>query len=646
MTGQTVEHMEGHMRHDPAHLYYHGPPSPGISGDYFELSEAMLVRKLNKLRESAVRNVPSLLGPIEQRPPTNLTDDDCNKTGDSVSESAEAEDPNAVFLSPLSDANGTVSSHPDPLSVAVSLGAAAGAAAKSDEEYGNFEHLVKGISQIKVQHLVPDSILMGPMKNTKQINSSSLKRNETSSSSVAAVDAVGIPALGNGQPTDGPSKTSWQGKEISIVSPINLSPSAEKNEYYGNNTSSLSRPYKLEIRLTSSATSNSLTSGEEEVRDLKILRAATADSDVTSVTASMSSGSKSRLTPPSPLLRSKREENSLLALYEEDEEEEDSDSLQQLLLPIPLRRSSVIKEISFSTLDEKDEEEYGAYSSSYIEAEMKKKPALTSLDSEERDEEDNVKNSAVTPSEFEKNEKQADCDNPVKKNSLIAGDRPMLGRRVSLRLSRKSERRKSHLNELAKQTFSEDIVSEGNSDSNTPPLTPLSCSDSPNSQSASASFGTPICSNLMKHKRSTRSWKLGGRKKNSLIENIPVRPGKHKISTDTIIKLKEQQDILLSNLSEELYVTLADDNDFDDFIKLNKISMQGDFLLGRMLRERTRIQLKRDMLQNDKEMYMTVHCEITSGGEGAILLKSTDTVSEEREERQGMLDDRSCFFSI
>jgi len=47
--------------------------------------------------------------------------------------------------------------------------------------------------------------------------------------------------------------------------------------------------------------------------------------------------------------------------------------------------------------------------------------------------------------------------------------------------------------------------------------------------------------------------------------------------------------------------------DFYELIKLNRTSSAGNILLGKVLRERTRIQRKRDMLDNNKEAYITLH---------------------------------------
>lgn len=93
-------------------------------------------------------------------------------------------------------------------------------------------------------------------------------------------------------------------------------------------------------------------------------------------------------------------------------------------------------------------------------------------------------------------------------------------------------------------------------------------------------------------------------------------------------------------LSDELFMKLAEEEDFDDFIKLNRISFAGDYLLGRMLRERTRIQCKRDMLHSELETYVKMHCcnSSTSGSKSTKTANSTGC-----SERS---DDRSVLFSI
>jgi len=88
-------------------------------------------------------------------------------------------------------------------------------------------------------------------------------------------------------------------------------------------------------------------------------------------------------------------------------------------------------------------------------------------------------------------------------------------------------------------------------------------------------------------------------------------------------------------LSDELFMKLAEEEDFDDFIKLNRISFAGDMLLGRMLRERTRIQCKRDMLHSELDTYAKVHCR-NSAASGT---KSSSGCSDKS-------DDRSVLFSI
>lgn len=98
-----------------------------------------------------------------------------------------------------------------------------------------------------------------------------------------------------------------------------------------------------------------------------------------------------------------------------------------------------------------------------------------------------------------------------------------------------------------------------------------------------------------------------------------------------------------SLLSDELFVQLADEQDFDDFIKQNKISIKGDYLLGKMLRERERIQMKRSMLHAEPETYVTVHGSgSTTGGGKSVGGKSMGGNSTRTRDSE----DRSVYFAI
>lgn len=174
----------------------------------------------------------------------------------------------------------------------------------------------------------------------------------------------------------------------------------------------------------------------------------------------------------------------------------------------------------------------------------------------------------------------------------------------------------------------------------------------------------PIRSNLKKKKR---VWKIGKRNRSSKLqqasppttlmeeEEQPPSPVKER---NGIIKFTKEfpkhkgrrradlnsypyqcKQLIKKNhkamLSEELFMKLADEDDFDEFIKLNRISFGGDMLLGRMLRERTRIQCKRDMLHNELEMYVKVHCAtLRTSGEKSVTGNSEKS------------DERSVLFAI
>jgi len=692
------------MRHDPSHLHHYGPQNPGIQDDYFELSESMLVQKLNNLRSNspysyAVRNVPSLLGPIS-RPASSLSSR-CKSDDDRSSDDdfdGDTRDSHAKWLNGSEVKNNSSSPPPDPVAIAAAVGAAAGAAATSEEDeilsIGR-KDLRRGHSLIR-EHFVSKSSLLGRNKTypsslstspppfegyfnpnnfeyeTQQTTTSSQKQGmhsnssngkiQTSSSSAAAIDAIGITALGNGKPTDGPSKPKWEGMEISIPAHMNLASPEEKKGLDENFTSSIPRPNKLELRLTSTATSNTLTSVEDDFRDLKIVQTGTMDSsEVTSVTASMSSSRKS--TPTSQVGKiyiSNREEKSFPAVHEGDEEEDEEEGFRRSLLSPPVcLRNSVSEDACFPALHEGNEEDDSTSEdeanelsvSNYGSAELT--DAMTSL----RNEKYCVKNlsttrtgnescSSVNPSKEKGDETQesgydGDGIDSTFVGSLATGS----GRRVSWRRARKMVRRKSGL--LTGSSFSGLGVGQtgGSSDSATAPISPLCSSDSVASQSVTSFTSstpshywptkqTPLRSNLTQRKK-RRSWKMGkkskAQKKRPLVRSESFSG--RSITTSTLLQFKEQHNRLLSDLNDELYILLADEKDFDNFIKLNKISFTGDMLLGRMLRERTRIQMKRDMLRNDVDMYVNVHCEGCS-------IKGPDS-----EERSG-IDDRSVLFAI
>jgi len=86
---------------------------------------------------------------------------------------------------------------------------------------------------------------------------------------------------------------------------------------------------------------------------------------------------------------------------------------------------------------------------------------------------------------------------------------------------------------------------------------------------------------------------------------------------------------------QELYLKLSDEEDLKDFKHINNFTYEGDYLLSRILRERTRIELKRQMLSTpDKELYVeTAKSELTK--------RETDSTCSE-----SVYGDRSVYFMI
>ena len=59
--------------------------------------------------------------------------------------------------------------------------------------------------------------------------------------------------------------------------------------------------------------------------------------------------------------------------------------------------------------------------------------------------------------------------------------------------------------------------------------------------------------------------------------------------------------------NQKFFLHLSEEEDLHDFQDINNFSFEGNYLFTRILRERMRIQLKRDMLQSsDKEMYVEI----------------------------------------
>jgi len=70
--------------------------------------------------------------------------------------------------------------------------------------------------------------------------------------------------------------------------------------------------------------------------------------------------------------------------------------------------------------------------------------------------------------------------------------------------------------------------------------------------------------------------------------------------------------------NQELFLKLSEKNDLRDFKHINNFSFEGDYLLSRILRERMRIQLKRDMLStpDSKDLYVETHSRVNVHGRG------------------------------
>ena len=76
---------------------------------------------------------------------------------------------------------------------------------------------------------------------------------------------------------------------------------------------------------------------------------------------------------------------------------------------------------------------------------------------------------------------------------------------------------------------------------------------------------------------------------------------------------QQQQHLYLNNpllstiTKQEMYTLLQNDDDLEDFKRINNFTFEGDYLLSKILRERSRIQMKKEMLQSDEvELYVQV----------------------------------------
>ena len=60
-------------------------------------------------------------------------------------------------------------------------------------------------------------------------------------------------------------------------------------------------------------------------------------------------------------------------------------------------------------------------------------------------------------------------------------------------------------------------------------------------------------------------------------------------------------------LEDELFMRLAGEREIWDFTEKQNFSLEGDILLRKILRERTRLQMKKDMLGNERDFYLQIH---------------------------------------
>lgn len=60
-------------------------------------------------------------------------------------------------------------------------------------------------------------------------------------------------------------------------------------------------------------------------------------------------------------------------------------------------------------------------------------------------------------------------------------------------------------------------------------------------------------------------------------------------------------------LEDELFMRLASERKIWDFTEKQNFSLDGDILLRKILRERTRLQMKKDMLGDERDFYLQIH---------------------------------------
>ena len=110
------------------------------------------------------------------------------------------------------------------------------------------------------------------------------------------------------------------------------------------------------------------------------------------------------------------------------------------------------------------------------------------------------------------------------------------------------------------------------------------------------------------------------------------RPGSA-ASSATATTRSSNPDYTSLDANQELFLKLSEDDDLRDFKHINNFSFEGDYLLSRILRERMRIQLKRDMLTtpDSKDLYVETHKRLSRS---------------EMEVADDLMQERSVYFMI
>ena len=110
------------------------------------------------------------------------------------------------------------------------------------------------------------------------------------------------------------------------------------------------------------------------------------------------------------------------------------------------------------------------------------------------------------------------------------------------------------------------------------------------------------------------------------------RPGSA-ASSATATTRSSNPDYTSLDANQELFLKLSEDDDLRDFKNINNFSFEGDYLLSKILRERMRIQLKRDMLTtpDSKDLYLETHKRVSRS---------------EMEVADDLMQERSVYFMI